>query len=26
VGLVVTYGLRMWRMLWNQARGRGELV
>lgn len=26
VGLAVTYGLRMWRMLWNQARGRGELV
>jgi MFS family permease len=26
LGLVVTYGLRMWRMLWNQARGRGELV
>jgi hypothetical protein len=26
VGLAVTYGLRMWRMLWNQAHGRGELV
>lgn len=26
LGLVVTYGLRMWRMLWNQARGRGELA
>jgi len=26
VGLAVTYGLRMWRMLWNQARGRGELA
>jgi len=26
LGLTVTYGLRMWRMLWNQARGRGELV
>lgn len=26
VGLVVTYGLRMWRMLWNQARGRDELA
>ena len=26
VGLAVTYGLRMCRMLWNQARGRGELV
>jgi hypothetical protein len=26
VGLMVTYGLRMWRMLWNQARGRSELV
>lgn len=26
LGLAVTYGLRMWRMLWNQARGRGELV
>lgn len=26
VGLAVTYGLRMGRMLWNQARGRGELV
>jgi len=26
VGLAVTYGLRMWRMLRNQARGRGELA
>jgi hypothetical protein len=26
VGLAVTYGLRMWRMLWNQARGRDELA
>jgi hypothetical protein len=26
LGLVVTYGLRMWRMLWNQARGRDELA
>lgn len=26
LGLAVTYGLRMWRMLWNQARGRGELA
>lgn len=26
LGLVATYGLRMWRMLWNQARGRGELA
>jgi hypothetical protein len=25
-GLIVTYGLRMWRMLWNQARGRNELA
>jgi hypothetical protein len=26
LGLTVTYGLRMWRMLWDQARGRGELA
>ena len=26
LGLVVTYGLRMWRMLWNQAHGRDELA
>jgi hypothetical protein len=26
VGLAVTYGLRMWRMLWNQAHGRDELA
>jgi hypothetical protein len=26
LGLVVTYGLRMWRMLWDQARGRDELA
>jgi hypothetical protein len=26
VGLLVTYGLRMCRMLWNQARGQSELV
>jgi short-chain Z-isoprenyl diphosphate synthase len=26
VGLAVTYGLRMCRMLWNQARGRDELA
>jgi hypothetical protein len=26
LGLMVTYGLRMWRMLWNQARGRSELA
>jgi hypothetical protein len=26
LGLVVTYGWRMWRMLWNQAHGRDELA
>ena len=26
MGLLVTYGLRMWRMLWNQAHGRDELA
>jgi hypothetical protein len=26
MGLAVTYGLRMWRMLWNQTRGRAELA